>query len=251
MQLRAAVNPINETLIVTPVDIARQRTAQFNPRPKRPVRRALRRLSVATLAFGIAVFGSAHGALDVFSVGARPTAGSTALMQSPPVIWAIDKDGDGATDYYNPTHGAVRGDDLFGSGEFGASRDAGKRRHEGVDYIVAPGAAVRSPISGEVARLGYAYRGAGGFRVLEIVNSDTKVKARVLYVEPSVAVGDTVTAGQEIGTAQDLNARYPGSNNHVHVELRDAQQQMIEAPEELPSPRVTQVRRHVADWRAT
>jgi peptidoglycan LD-endopeptidase LytH len=237
-------NPSNETLIVTHADTARQRTAQLEAKPVRAVRRALTRLSVAAaLAFGFAVLGSADGAMPMFPSAreAKPTAETMALPQAPPVIWAVDKDGDGVTDYYNPTHGAVRGNDTFGSGDFGASRDGGKREHEGVDYVIAPGAAVHAPISGEVARLGYAYRGEGGYRIVEIVNSETKIKARVLYVAPTVEVGDVVVAGQEIGAAQDLNARYPGITNHVHVELRDPQQRLIDAAEELPTPRQAQL----------
>jgi peptidoglycan LD-endopeptidase LytH len=211
------------------------------------MRRALARLSTtAALTVGLTILGSADGAL--VPGGARPTAETAALSQPPPVIWAIDKDGDGVTDYYNPTHGGVRADDAFGSGQFGAIRDSGKRRHEGVDYVAAPGAVVHAPISGEVARLGYAYGGEGGYRVVEIVNSETKMKARVFYVAPSVEVGDVVVAGQEIGTAQDLNTRYPGITNHVHVELRDPQQQLIDATEELPSP-VMQTQRGLAGRR--
>lgn len=218
---------------MTHANPARLRTAPRSPR------RGLIRLSAAATAFGLAILGSAHGALDVFpSRGTKPEAIETTALAPPPVIWAIDKDGDGVTDYYNPTHGFVRGIDAFGSGDFGASRDGGKRTHEGVDYVVAPGGSVRSPISGEVARLGYAYRGVGGYRIVEIVNSETKIKARILYVAPTVKVGDVVTAGQEIGTAQDLNTRYPGITNHVHVELRGPQQQLIDATEELPSPRM-------------
>ncbi|HYD74293.1 MAG TPA: peptidoglycan DD-metalloendopeptidase family protein [Candidatus Binatia bacterium] len=247
-QLRAAANPIDETLIVTHADTARLRPAQLRAQPARVMKRALTRLSVAAMAFGLAALGSADGALRAPSSGGadeKPTAETAVLIQAPPVIWAVDKDGDGATDYYNPTHGAVRGDDAFGSGDFGASRDGGKRKHEGVDYVIAPGAPVHAPIAGEVARLGYAYRGEGGYRIVEIVNSETKVKARVLYVAPTVEVGDVVVAGQEIGSAQDLNARYPGITNHVHVELRDRRQQLIDATEELPAPAMRAQRRVV------
>ncbi len=208
--------------------------------------------SLAVSAFGAIMLGSADGALRTLAGGvidAKPAV-ETALRQPPPVIWAVDKDGDGVTDFYNPTHGAMRGFDDFGSGAFGASRDGGKREHEGVDYVVAPGATVRSPIAGEVARLGYAYRGVGGFRVVEIVNSETKIKARVFYVAPNVGVGDEVVAGQEIGIAQDLNARYPGITNHVHVELRDARQRLIDASEEVPAPRTMQAARQAPRQRA-
>jgi len=213
---------------VTHAKTARKRT-------RKPARALTRLSAAAVLTVGLAILGSADGAL--FPGGAAmPAAETAALPQPQAVIWAIDKDGDGVTDYYNPTHGGVRADDIFGSGEFGAIRDAGKRRHEGVDYVAAPGAVVHAPIAGEVSRLGYAYNGQGGYRVVEIVNSATKMKARVFYVSPSVEVGDVVAAGQEIGTAQDLSTRYPGITNHVHVELRDPQQRVIDASEELPAP---------------
>lgn len=234
---------------MTHADTARQRAAPLGSRPQKRFRkRGLTRLSVAALAFGFAVLGSADGALRTLTgaAGAKPTAEIAALPEDPPVIWAVDKDGDGVTDFYNPTHGAMRGHDDFGSGAFGASRDGGKRKHEGVDYVVAPGGSVRSPIAGEIARVSYAYRGVGGFRIVDIVNSETKVKARVFYVSPNVAVGDIVVAGQEIGVAQDLNARYPGITNHVHVELRDSQQRLIDASEEVPAPRTLHVHHHLA-----
>lgn len=226
-------------MIVTHARPACPRTAQA-PSARR-VKRGLMQFSVAALAVGAIMLGNADGARRTLTGGVepKPAAETAALPLPAPVIWAVDKDGDGVTDYYNPVHGAMRGYDDFGSGAFGASRDGGKRKHEGVDYVVAPGAAVRSPISGEVARLGYAYRGVGGYRIVEVVNSKTKIKARVFYVAPSVAVGDEVVAGQEIGVAQDLNARYPGITNHVHVELRDRRQQLIDASEEVPAPRTT------------
>ncbi len=226
---------------MTHADTARLRPAQTAAQPVHIARRTLTRLWMAALVFSLAILGNADGALRTLAgappAGTKPTAEIAALPQEPPVIWAVDKDGDGVTDYYNPVHGAMRGYDDFGSGAFGASRDGGKRTHEGVDYVVAPGAAVRSPISGEVARLGYAYRGVGGYRIVEIVNSETKVKARVFYVAPNVEVGDVVVAGHEIGAAQDLGVRYPGITNHVHVELRDRRQQLIDASEEVPAPR--------------
>jgi peptidoglycan LD-endopeptidase LytH len=219
--------PVDETLIVTHAKTARQRKGK-------PARALTRLSAAAAVTVGLAILGSADGAL--LPRGARPTAETAMHAEAPPVIWAVDKDGDGVTDYYNPTHGGVRADDIFGSGAFGAIRDAGKRHHEGVDYVAAPGAIVHAPIAGEVSRLGYAYNGEGGYRVVEIVNSETKMKARVFYVSPSVEVGDVVVAGQEIGAAQDLNTRYPGITNHVHVELRDPQQRVIDASHELPAP---------------
>lgn len=214
---------------MTHANTARQRTR----RPRRTLGRTLTRLfATGALTAGFTILGSANGAL----VPSGATEAETMALTQAPVIWAIDSDGDGVADYYNPTHGAVRAYDAFGSGQFGAIRDAGKRRHEGVDYVAAPGAEVHAPISGQIARLAYAYGGQGGYRVVEIVNPETKINARVFYVAPTVEVGDVVVAGQVIGTAQDLNTRYPGITNHVHVELRDPQRRVIDASEELPAP---------------
>lgn len=209
------------------------------------VRTITRGLTRIAFAFGVFAFVNVGGAdgtlralanLDGASQGrTESTAEATALIQAPAMIWTIDTNGDGVADLSNPTHGGVRGIDAFGSGDFGARRDAGKRRHHGVDFVAAAGAAVRAPISGEVSRLGYAYRGVGGLRVVEIVNPETKYTARVLYVSPTVEVGDVVIAGDEIGTAQDLSRRYPGITNHVHVELRDSNQRLVDASEQLPS----------------
>jgi murein DD-endopeptidase MepM/ murein hydrolase activator NlpD len=214
---------------------------RLGPRPIiRALTRALTRLSLAAAAFGFVTIGGADAPLRALANGdaaasPKPRVEAKALSQGPAFIWTIDTDGDGVADFANPTHGGVRGIDAFGSGDFGARRDAGKRRHHGVDYVAAVGAAVRAPISGQVSRLGYAYRGVGGYRMIEIVDPETKFTARVLYVSPIVSVGDTVVAGEEIGAAQDLSGRYPGITNHVHVELRDARRRLVDASEQLPS----------------
>src|SRR4051812_42964505 len=65
-----------------------------------------------------------------------PVAPAAAPAQplEPVVVWdGVDLDGDGTKDFANPTGGEQRGHDAYGSGEFGASRDGGGRRHEGVD----------------------------------------------------------------------------------------------------------------------
>jgi murein DD-endopeptidase MepM/ murein hydrolase activator NlpD len=76
------------------------------------------------------------------------------------LVWeGADVDGDGAPDFANPTGRPMREHDAYGEGEFGASRDGGARRHEGVDYDATPGQAVVAPISGFVSKIGYAYAG--------------------------------------------------------------------------------------------
>lgn len=121
----------------------------------------------------------------------------------------------------NPTGHDVRGEDAYGAGLFGASRAAGARRHRGADYVAEPGEIVRAPITGVVQRIGFAYRGDERYRYIELTNTVTQRDVRVLYVGPLVQVGAIVEAGDPIGRAQDLSARYPrGITNHVHVELR-------------------------------
>ncbi len=137
-----------------------------------------------------------------------PKANSPGKTAPPPVILA------------NPTGHDLRGEDAYGAGFYGASRAAGARRHRGADYVAEPGEIVRAPISGVVERIGFAYRGDERYRYVELASEDRDV--RVLYVGPTVQLGAVVRAGEPIGRAQDLSARYPrGITNHVHVEMRE------------------------------
>ena len=91
--------------------------------------------------------------------------------------WTVDTNGDAVADFANPCSNYVRGEDSFGSGTFEASRDAGARKHHGVDFIAAPGAMVRAPIEGEVTRLGAVYRNSEQLRFVEITNEASKLTA--------------------------------------------------------------------------
>lgn len=123
----------------------------------------------------------------------------------------------------NPTGHDLRGEDAYGAGAFGASRAAGARRHRGADYVAEPGEIVRAPIAGIVQRIGFAYRNDERYRYVELADAETGRDVRVLYVGPLVQLGAIVEAGDPIGRAQDLSARYPrGITNHVHVELRQS-----------------------------
>jgi hypothetical protein len=136
------------------------------------------------------------------------------------LVWhGMDVDGDGQEDFVNPTGKAVRLHDAFGDGEFGASRDGGAREHEGVDYISRAGQAVKSPISGFVTRIGFAYADDQRLQYVEISNPAIRYVTRVFYVTPEVREGQVVRIGQEIGQARSLQARYPGITNHVHMEI--------------------------------
>jgi hypothetical protein len=132
-----------------------------------------------------------------------------------------DIDGDGAADLVNPTGHAPREHDAFGDGSFGASRDGGVRRHAGVDYVADVGQAVVAPISGFVSKIGFPYADDQQLRYVEIENPALSMSARVFYVDPQVEVGQAVRLGAPIGVAQDLQARYRGITEHVHLEVAD------------------------------
>lgn len=174
---------------------------------------------VASALFSMMLAGSFGGWPPVSAVSeahasvTQPSAMSTGF---------IDTDGDGAPDFANPTMGPMRGVDAFGSGEFHAERDGGKRVHVGADYAAEPDAPVYAPITGVVTKIGYVYAKQTSLTFVELTNEASSLVSRVLYVDPSVAVGDTVIAGSPIGVAENLQKRYRGITNHVHVQIAAA-----------------------------
>ena len=152
------------------------------------------------------------------------------------LVWAQDLDGDGLADIANPTHNFIRGLDAYGSGQFGARRDRGKRKHEGADYVAAPGSTVFSPLNGVVTAMGFAYHNDENLRFVEVRDDVRQMSARIFYIEPSVVLGQALAAGDAIGAAESLDARYPhGMTNHVHVEIRNAQGKALDPGEVLPT----------------
>lgn len=139
------------------------------------------------------------------------------------LVWdGADIDGDGRADFTNPTGREPRTHDTYGDGEFGARRDGGSRRHEGVDYMAKAGQDVDAPISGYVTKIGYAYAGDQDLKFVEITNPALNYAARIFYVNPTVQVGEAVAMGRPIGTAHSLQRKYPGGmTDHVHLELLD------------------------------
>jgi peptidoglycan LD-endopeptidase LytH len=150
----------------------------------------------------------------------------------------LDVDGDGRSDFRNPTGHAQRGHDAYGHGEYGASRDGGARMHEGVDYVSKAGQTVVAPMSGFVTRVGWAYSGDSTLRTVEINNPALNYVVRVLYVEPSVSVGDAVAIGDTIGKAQSLQDKYPGGmTNHVHLQVAPTGKDWMDASLVMPEVR--------------
>lgn len=112
----------------------------------------------------------------------------------------------------------IRTQDAWGSGEWGASRDGGKRQHRGVDYCFWPGTLYLSPMSGTVTKLGYAYPGdLTRWQYVEV--SQGPYRARFFYLTPSVAVSQAVRKGDPLGAVEDLRERYPKISPHVHISL--------------------------------
>jgi murein DD-endopeptidase MepM/ murein hydrolase activator NlpD len=153
-------------------------------------------------------------------VSVAPPAAAPEPVLAPVKVWnGADIDGDGEADFANPTGGEPRGHDRFGDGEFGSSRDGGSRRHEGVDYVARPGQDVTAPISGYVTKIGRAYENDRRLTFVEITNPALGYVARAFYVAPEVHEGDAVQLGQPIGLAENLQRRYRGITDHVHLEL--------------------------------
>jgi murein DD-endopeptidase MepM/ murein hydrolase activator NlpD len=112
----------------------------------------------------------------------------------------------------------LRGRDGYGSGAYGAPR--GDRTHRGIDFKAPAGAAILSPVSGEVSKLGYPYSDDFSYRYVE-VTTRSGLKHRLFYVDPMVKVGDKIAVGQPLGLAQHIAARYDEHlmNNHIHYEV--------------------------------
>ena len=110
---------------------------------------------------------------------------------------------------------------------YNASRDGGTRLHNGIDFEAAPETPVISTVDGVVTKVGQPYQkainaGEPTYRFVEVTTADGHV-TRLLYVDPSVKLGDRVTAGEtQIGVAQDITLRYPDTPHHVHFEMRNS-----------------------------
>lgn len=196
---------------------------------------ALARVAViAAIALGLAGGAALGGRAEAVTAPASIPQPSAAPAGDTPA--GVDLDEDGRYDLAWPLTLGERGEDAYGSGAFGASRDGGRRRHNGLDLVAPVGAPIRAPISGIVTRVGQAYSGDAELQFIEITSPTTQYSARVLYVGPSRAPGAQVAAGEIIGRAQDLGRRYAsGMTNHVHVEFTDRRGAVLDPLAVLPA----------------
>ena len=116
---------------------------------------------------------------------------------------------------------AFRSTDKYGSGEFGAPR--GDHSHNGIDFVVAPLQPVLALVEGTVTKLGYPYTDDLSYRYVQVTDLDGN-DVRYFYTLPTVEVGDTISIGDMLGTAQDLGERYPGITPHVHLEIKQGRE---------------------------
>jgi hypothetical protein len=217
-----------------------RRAAPTQVKRRNPFLNFLSRFTEHTIVVGVVIGWGMFGGIDQIASlmpGAHGKHASSQAIADTTLsaVWIVDANGDGVGDYANPTHNLIRGEDAYGSGQFGAARDGGKRKHHGVDYIATAGDWVEAPIAGVVTKYGFAYRKDSDLRYIEIKNAETGMTAKVLYVDATVADGATVAAGEILGTAQDLAERYPaGITNHVHVELINGQGVLLDPATFLP-----------------
>lgn len=117
--------------------------------------------------------------------------------------------------------------DSSGSGKFGSSRGGGTRAHAGVDYLCTPGETIYSPVDAVVIRSAKPYANDPNYSGLVLKNADFEFKLFYMKGTPGI-IGKTVRAGDPIGTAQDISAKYGGSMQpHIHLEMRGAGAQLL------------------------
>jgi len=109
----------------------------------------------------------------------------------------------------------VRGEDVQGSGAYGAPR--GSRTHNGIDFACYPGTVVLPLFPGEVTKLGYPYADKLEFRYVQITDIWGN-DHRYFYVDPCVVVGQKVSVHDPIGETQELP--YEGITQHFHWEVK-------------------------------
>jgi hypothetical protein len=130
----------------------------------------------------------------------------------------------GSNSFADPTGMGLRGCDNAGCGGFGASRNDGLDRHRGGDRKSTPGQEIVAPMSGTIKRYSYPYGKAEGMEGVEITANG--VSTIIWYVSvPESMIGQTISAGQSLGVAQDVAAYHAahgtfGMTNHVHVQIQ-------------------------------
>ena len=102
------------------------------------------------------------------------------------------------------------------------------RTHNGVDYACTQGAAVAAPVAGKVVSAG-AEGNWGTVVVLE--DAAGRLWRLCGVVDPAVKAGDTVAAGQKLGTVGTVGCEC-AEESHIHVEVKQGENYLD--PAKLP-----------------
>ena len=102
------------------------------------------------------------------------------------------------------------------------------RTHNGVDYACTQGAAVAAPVAGKVVSAG----AEGNWGTVVVLEDAAGRSWRLCGVaDPDVKAGDTVTAGQKIGTVGMVGCEC-AEESHIHVEVKQGESYLD--PAKLP-----------------
>ena len=93
------------------------------------------------------------------------------------------------------------------------------RTHNGVDYACTQGAAVAAPVAGKVVSAG----AEGNWGTVVVLEDAAGRLWRLCGVaDPAVKAGDTVTAGQKLGTVGTVGCEC-AEESHIHVEVKQGE----------------------------
>ena len=93
------------------------------------------------------------------------------------------------------------------------------RTHNGVDYACTEGDAVAAPSAGKVTAAG---PDGGWGTVVELQDAEGRSWRVCGVADPAVKAGDTVTAGQKLGTAGSIGCEC-AEESHIHLEVRQGE----------------------------
>ena len=93
------------------------------------------------------------------------------------------------------------------------------RTHNGVDYACTQGAAVAAPVAGKVVSAG----AEGNWGTVVVLEDAAGRLWRLCGVaDPAVKAGETVTAGQKLGTVGTVGCEC-AEESHIHVEVKQGE----------------------------
>jgi len=93
------------------------------------------------------------------------------------------------------------------------------RTHNGVDYACTQGAAVAAPVAGKVVSAG----AEGNWGTVVVLEDAAGRSWRLCgMADPAVKAGETVTAGQKLGTVGTVGCEC-AEESHIHVEVKQGE----------------------------